>query len=49
MPGALGALEVDAPALPLELTRDRIERARRPAAARGGIEDEVGLDQRLPL
>ena len=42
----LGALDLDRPALAVELARDRIERAFRRAAAGGGVEDDVGVDQR---
>src|SRR6266540_1649046 len=45
--GTLGPLDVDRPAVALELARDGIERATRRAAGRGGIEDDVGVDQRL--
>src|SRR5919197_296284 len=41
-----GALRLHAPALAPELAHDRVEGPRRRTAPRGGIEDDVGMDQR---
>jgi hypothetical protein len=41
----IGALGVHGPALCPELAHDGIQRARRRAAPRDGIEDDVGMDQ----
>ncbi len=46
VPRPFGPFGLNGPALALELARDRIERARRRAASRGGVQDDVGLDQR---
>lgn len=46
VPRTGGALGLHAPPLAPELAHDRVERARRRAAPRGGIEDDVDMDQR---
>src|SRR2546429_1164541 len=46
VPGTSGTLGHHTPALAPELADDRVERARRRAAPGGGVEDEVGMDQR---
>ena len=45
--GTIRALGFHAPALAPKLAHDRIERARRRTTPGGGIEDDVGMDQRL--
>src|SRR6266567_9336250 len=43
--GMIGALGLHGPTLAAELTHNRVERARGRAAPRGGIEDDVGMNQ----
>src|SRR5437762_1131000 len=47
--GPVGPLHLHRPPLAVELARDGIECAGRSAAAGRGVEDDVGMDQRLPL